>query len=117
MGWIPAPRFFLFSFFPHLFLIPYERINWRGWGAVFRPLCLDPFFLPSSQSLVFSSSSPFLALVLADTVVAGVDSRIIKKYIFLCIGLRGNWVQGVRARVILLLYLECGCVLDCPPKL
>ena len=44
----------------------------------FRPLCLDPSFLPSFHFLVLSLFSPFLALVRADPSVAGVGTSIIR---------------------------------------
>ena len=58
-----------------LFFVPYERINCWGWGAGFRPLCLDPFSF-HFRSLLLSFLSPFLALMRVDPAVAGLGYSI-----------------------------------------
>ena len=44
-SWVGDPLHvsFFSLLFSVLLFIPYERINFPGWGWVFHPLCLDPF--------------------------------------------------------------------------
>ena len=59
------PVSFFLSSFSRLFFIPYDGISYRGWGVGFRPLCLDPFFLFLSLSLIFLIFFPFFELTLS----------------------------------------------------